>query len=127
MAQGAWSQSLGFSCGLGGWVCAWPRAAPIPPRPIPNRVVPGASAGKYCAGNRVGGEAAARTPRPPTLACADRRGVEQRQLVGLITQRSRVRIPPPLPAGKRLVDYPQGVFRLAQFCLLGLWKRMSKR
>ena len=98
MAQGAWSQSLGFSCGLGGWVCAWPRAAPIPPRPIPNRVVPGASAGKYCAGNRVGGEAAARTPRPPTLACADRRGVEQRQLVGLITQRSRVRIPPPLPA-----------------------------
>ena len=65
---------LGILCGLGGWVCAWPRAAPIPPRPIPNRVVPGASAGKYCAGNRVGGEAAARTPRPPTLACSDGAG-----------------------------------------------------
>ena len=50
--------------GWGGRVCAWPRAAPIPPRPIPNRVVPGASAGEYCAGDRVGGEAAARTPDP---------------------------------------------------------------
>ena len=30
-----------------------------------------------------------------------RRGVEQRQLVGLITQRSGVRIPPPLPVSKR--------------------------
>jgi hypothetical protein len=29
------------------------------------------------------------------------RGVEQRQLVGLITQRSRVRIPPPLPCHPR--------------------------
>ena len=36
-----------------------------PPRPIPNRVVPPASAGEYCAGNRVGGEAAARTPDRP--------------------------------------------------------------
>ena len=69
-----------------------------PPRTIPNRVVPGASAGEYCAGDRVGGEAVARTPQrligshaPPY------RGVEQWQLVGLITQRSRVRIPPPLP------------------------------
>ena len=32
-----------------------------PPRTIPNRVVPGASAGEYCAGDRVGGEAVART------------------------------------------------------------------
>ncbi len=44
--------------------CAWPRAASKPPRPIPNRVVPGASAGEYCAGDRVGGEAAARTDDP---------------------------------------------------------------
>jgi hypothetical protein len=33
-----------------------------PPRTIPNRVVPGASAGEYCVGDRVGGEAVARTP-----------------------------------------------------------------
>jgi hypothetical protein len=32
-----------------------------PPRTIPNRVVPGASAGEYCVGDRVGGEAVART------------------------------------------------------------------
>ena len=34
------------------------------PRSIPNRVVPHTSAGEYCAGNRVGGEAAARTAEP---------------------------------------------------------------
>jgi hypothetical protein len=33
----------------------------------------------------------------PTAERQSRRGVEQRQLVGLITQRSGVRIPPPLP------------------------------
>ena len=33
-----------------------------PPRTIPNRVVPGASAGEYCVGDCVGGEAVARTP-----------------------------------------------------------------
>ena len=33
-----------------------------PPRTIPNRVVPGTSAGEYCAGDCVGGEAVARTP-----------------------------------------------------------------
>ena len=38
-----------------------------PPRTIPNRVVPGASAGEYCAGDRVGGEAVARTPQPVTI------------------------------------------------------------
>jgi hypothetical protein len=35
-----------------------------PPRPIPNLVVPHGSAGEYCAGNCVGGEAAARRPQP---------------------------------------------------------------
>ena len=43
-------------------------------------------------------------PRPPDPSgdpsCLPRRGVEQRQLVGLITQRSGVRIPPPLPISK---------------------------
>jgi hypothetical protein len=69
-----------------------------PPGPIPNPVVTQSSAGEYCGGDPVGGEAAADT----TLLLAlpnPCRGVEQRQLVGLITQRSRVRIPPPpLPA-----------------------------
>ena len=72
-----------------------------PPGPIPNPVVTQGSAGEYCGGDPVGGEAAAgTTSRPPpccVLVCPSqpRRGVEQRQLVGLITQRSRVRIPPP--------------------------------
>ena len=60
-----------------------------PPRTIPNRVVPGASAGEYCAGDRVGGEAVARTPQRLAFFVRSRyRGVEQWQLVGLITQRS---------------------------------------
>lgn len=104
--------------GWGGRVCAWPRAAPIPPRPIPNRVVPGASAGEYCAGDRVGGEAAARTPdlrsRGPHRGISFvhflQRGVEQWQLVGLITQRSRVRIPPPLPQYETAWDTVPGGF-----------------
>jgi hypothetical protein len=37
-----------------------------PPSSIPNLVVPHGSAGEYCAGNCVGGEAAARTPGPET-------------------------------------------------------------
>ena len=47
------------------------------PRTIPNRVVPRTSAGEYCAGNRVGGEAAARTPDgklPMTHPLATTRG-----------------------------------------------------
>jgi hypothetical protein len=103
-----------------------------PPGPIPNPVVTQRSAGEYCGGDPMGGEAAAGTPHPPSGATASlwhdgqpvarvsrgecvplraggsertattaephtRRGVEQRQLVGLITQRSGVRIPPPLP------------------------------
>jgi hypothetical protein len=87
-----------------------------PPGPIPNPVVKCRSAGEYCGGDPAGGEAAAgaarpssptrsstrtRTQDPHTGAGAGRtapwRGVEQWQLVGLITQRSEVRILPPLP------------------------------
>ena len=70
-----------------------------PPGPIPNPVVTQRSAGEYWGGDPLGGEAAAGAPHPlpgsPRVLI--RRGVEQRQLVGLITQRSGVRIPPPLP------------------------------
>jgi hypothetical protein len=38
-------------------------SAMAPPSSIPNLVVPHGSAGEYCAGNCVGGEAAARTPK----------------------------------------------------------------
>ena len=38
------------------------QSARAPPRPIPHRVVPPGSAGEYCAGNCVGGEAVAPTP-----------------------------------------------------------------
>ena len=68
-----------------------------PPGPIPNPVVTQGSAGEYCGGDPVGGEAAAGTAPPPDPPDNPCRGVEQRQLVGLITQRSRVRIPPPPP------------------------------
>ncbi len=105
-------------------VCAWPRAPWTHPVSIPNLVVPHGSAGEYCAGNCVGGEAAARTPRPsaPRLPGAlnvpvvfvaphTHRGVEQWQLVGLITQRSEVRILPPLPRLKhRRRHQPSAVF-----------------
>ena len=37
-------------------------SAMAPPSSIPNLVVPHGSAGEYCTGNRVGGEAAAHTP-----------------------------------------------------------------
>ena len=97
-----------------------------PPGPIPNPVVTQRSAGEYWVGDCPGGEAAASIPpsRPQGrgragrgaarskdvdgqavdglsgsgIRCGDvRRGVEQWQLVGLITQRSEVRILPPLP------------------------------
>jgi hypothetical protein len=95
-------------------------SASVPPGPIPNPVVTRRSAGEYCRGDPVGGEAVAGIPDwqvrsiqpvPSPLAHTNpkhttkydtqpsttRRGVEQWQLVGLITQRSGVRIPPPLP------------------------------
>ena len=62
------------------------------PRSIPNRVVPHTSAGEYCAGNRVGGEAAARTPdemvcddpsaRPPRGGAAAARWAHNPEVVG---------------------------------------------
>ena len=39
-------------------------SAVAPPGPIPNPVVTRRSAGEYCRGDPVGGEAAAGTPRP---------------------------------------------------------------
>ena len=39
-------------------------SAVAPPGPIPNPVVTRRSAGEYCRGDSVGGEAAAGTPRP---------------------------------------------------------------
>jgi hypothetical protein len=70
-------------------------SAEAPPGPIPNPVVTRCSAGEYYRGDPVGGEAAAGTSQRRWC-----RGVEQWQLVGLITQRSEVRILPPLPIGK---------------------------
>ena len=73
-------------------------SAVVPPGPIPNPVVTHCSAGEYCGGNAVGGEAAAGTSQArESFLHPHRRGVEQWQLVGLITQRSEVRILPPLP------------------------------
>ena len=81
-----------------------------PPGPIPNPVVPHASAAGYCGLHAVGDGAVAGGPPHPHLPSPApnpsgaappspphrHRGVEQRQLVGLITRRPGVRIPPPL-------------------------------
>ncbi len=57
----------------------------------------------------VGDAAVAGGPRPrPSPAPYARRGVEQRQLVGLITRRSGVRIPPPLPPAPRAPPHQRG-------------------
>ncbi len=40
-------------------------SAAEPPGPIPNPVVPRRSAGEYCRGDPVGGEAVADIPDPP--------------------------------------------------------------
>ena len=112
------------SGGVGGPVAG---GAAVPPGPIPNPVVTQRSAGEYCGGDPTGGEAAAGTPHPrrrddatsrePRARGASRheprtrRGVEQRQLVGLITQRSGVRIPPPLP------DVNAGTIRCRRCCI----------
>ena len=96
-----------------------------PPGPIPNPVVTQRSAGEYLVGDCLGGEATASIPPSRLAGChpaagsgqgvagtaqhhwssardaarqdGSWRGVEQWQLVGLITQRSGVRIPPPQP------------------------------
>ena len=48
---------------LSSWGVCVAESAMDPPSSIPNLVVPHGSAGEYCAGNRVGGEAAAHTPQ----------------------------------------------------------------
>ena len=65
------------------------RSAVVPPRTISNRVV------KHRSAEGTGGMPAGRVG-----PCAHHRGVEQWQLVGLITRRSVVRIHPPLPQQK---------------------------
>jgi hypothetical protein len=45
------------------WGVCVAESAMAPPSSIPNLVVPHGSAGEYCTGNRVGGEAAAHTPQ----------------------------------------------------------------
>ena len=45
------------------WGVCVAESAMAPPSPIPNLVVPHGSAGEYCTGNCVGGEAAAHTPQ----------------------------------------------------------------
>ena len=57
-------------------------------------------------GTRTGSRPERRCHAPDT-----RRGVEQRQLVGLITQRSGVRIPPPLPQRTTPAPIGAGVVR----------------
>ena len=52
-------------------------SAVAPPGPIPNPVVTRRSAGEYCRGDPVGGEAAAGTPRPQSskyVVCMPRGG-----------------------------------------------------
>jgi len=89
-----------------------------PPGPIPNPIVKRASAGGYCGSNATGDAATAGGPHP---FLSDRlyllqsivprcRGVEQRQLVGLITRRSAVRIRPPLSAKARYRNPCTGPF-----------------
>ena len=48
----------------GGWGVPVAESARAPPGPIPNPVVTPRSAGEYCGGDSVGGEAAADTPHP---------------------------------------------------------------
>ena len=87
-------------------------SAAVPPGPIPNPVVTRRSAGEYWGSDPLGGEAAAGPPDPesgPSAAVVrDRRGVEQWQLVGLITQRSGVRIPPPPPSNRPVAPCATG-------------------
>ena len=101
-----WRKHGVLAAGVRGWGVPVAESVLAPPGPIPNPVVTQRSAGEYCGGDPTGGEAAAGTPHPRVAvgqnekrgkprANSTRRGVEQRQLVGLITQRSGVRIPPP--------------------------------
>ena len=49
---------------VAGWGVPVAESALAPPGPIPNPVVTQRSAGEYCGGDPVGGEAAADTPHP---------------------------------------------------------------
>jgi hypothetical protein len=49
---------------VGGWGVPVAESALAPPGPIPNPVVTQCSAGEYCGGDPMGGEAAADTPQP---------------------------------------------------------------
>ena len=48
----------------GGWGASVAESAVAPPGPIPNPVVTHRSAGEYCGGDPMGGEAAAAPPTP---------------------------------------------------------------
>src|SRR5215217_5815772 len=95
-----------------GWGVPVAESVLAPPGPIPNPVVTQRSAGEYCGGDPTGGEAAAGTPHPQWGRRSGRRETDRRALggrpgggqrppVGPKTQKSGVRIPPPLPHNKK--------------------------
>ena len=57
-------------CDVDSGACGVPVAesAVVPPGPIPNPVVTQCSAGEYCRGDAVGGEAAAGAPQDPHVS-----------------------------------------------------------
>jgi hypothetical protein len=116
---GAGRSPTARTCGRCPRRCGVPVAESVlaPPGPIPNPVVTQNSAGEYYGGDAMGGEAAAGAPHRRGSDPPHRRGVEQWQLVGLITQRSEVRILPPLPKHFFLSfvaapGVPRGLFRM---------------
>ena len=81
-------------------VCAWPRAPWLHPVPSRTWSCPMAAPESTARGTVWEARPLRTLPRgqaTDALSYPQHRGVEQWQLVGLITQRSRVRIPPPLP------------------------------
>ena len=102
---GAWSPAVrrskeppapGIGRGVGG-ARGRERAGPTRSHPEPGR---DPAQRRRVLGGRPPGRRGRRGHPPPSVSRKQyaRRGVEQRQLVGLITQRSGVRTPPPLPA-----------------------------
>ena len=80
-------------------VCAWPRAPWLHPAPSRTWSCPMAAPESTARGTVWEARPLRTLPRgqaTDALSYPHHRGVEQWQLVGLITQRSRVRIPPPL-------------------------------
>ena len=82
-------------------VCAWPRAPWNHPAPSRTWSCPMAAPESTARGTAWEARPLRTLPRGQAIQTHSRilnhRGVEQWQLVGLITQRSWVRIPPPLP------------------------------